>query len=132
MRCGRSDHSDFLSIRRPKTRSTEAVIRRKIRFLFSFWHGQLSQGSQRAKAYLCWYDDYTKPGSAVVGSSNCTLAEFSDTRSYKDLQIEGQNLIQRLEGLRQISRLNPPEEQGTQEEQQSRLIRIVCSDGLVD
>jgi len=56
---------DLLSIRRPKTWSTEAVIRRKIRFLFSFWHGQLSQGSQRAKAYLCWYYDYAEPGSAV-------------------------------------------------------------------
>jgi len=59
--------------------------------------------------YLCWYYDYAEPGSAVVGSSNFTLAEFSGIRSYKDLQIQGQNLIQRLEGLRQTSRLNPPE-----------------------
>ena len=30
-----------------------------------------------AKAYLCWYDDHAEPGSAVVGSSNLTLAGFS-------------------------------------------------------
>ena len=30
-----------------------------------------------AKAYLCWYDDHAEPGSAVVGSSNFTLAGFS-------------------------------------------------------
>ncbi len=30
-----------------------------------------------AKAYLCWYDDHAEPGSAVVGSSNFTLAGFT-------------------------------------------------------
>jgi len=30
-----------------------------------------------AKAYLCWYDGHAEPGSAVVGSSNFTLAGFS-------------------------------------------------------
>ena len=30
-----------------------------------------------AKAYLCWYADHAEPGSAVVGSSNLTLAGFS-------------------------------------------------------
>ena len=30
-----------------------------------------------AKAYLCWYDHHAEPGSAVVGSSNLTLAGFS-------------------------------------------------------
>ena len=30
-----------------------------------------------AKAYLCWYDDHAEPGSAIVGSSNLTLAGFS-------------------------------------------------------
>ncbi len=29
-----------------------------------------------AKAYLCWYDGHAEPGSAVVGSSNLTLAGF--------------------------------------------------------
>ena len=29
-----------------------------------------------AKAYLCWYDDHAEPGSAVVGSSNFTLARI--------------------------------------------------------
>ena len=30
-----------------------------------------------AKAYLCWYEDHAEPGSAIVGSSNLTLAGFS-------------------------------------------------------
>ena len=30
-----------------------------------------------AKAYLCWYDNHAEPGSAVVGSSNFTLAGFT-------------------------------------------------------
>ena len=30
-----------------------------------------------AKAYLCWYDNHAEPGSAVVGSSNLTLAGFT-------------------------------------------------------
>ena len=30
-----------------------------------------------AKAYLCWYGDHAEPGSAVVGSSNFTLAGFT-------------------------------------------------------
>ena len=29
-----------------------------------------------AKAYLCWYDDHAEPGSAIVGSSNFSLAWF--------------------------------------------------------
>ena len=29
-----------------------------------------------AKAYLCWYDEHAEPGSAIVGSSNFTLAGF--------------------------------------------------------
>ncbi|MDD9995865.1 MAG: phospholipase D-like domain-containing protein [Dehalococcoidia bacterium] len=31
-----------------------------------------------AKAYLCWYENHAEPGSAVVGSSNLTLAGFTD------------------------------------------------------
>ena len=30
-----------------------------------------------AKAYLCWYDNHAEPGSAIVGSSNFTLAGFT-------------------------------------------------------
>ena len=30
-----------------------------------------------AKAYLCWYEGHAEPGSAVVGSSNLTLAGFT-------------------------------------------------------
>ena len=29
-----------------------------------------------AKAYLCWYEGHAEPGSAIVGSSNFTLAGF--------------------------------------------------------
>ena len=30
-----------------------------------------------AKAYLCWYEGHAEPGSAIVGSSNFTLAGFA-------------------------------------------------------
>ena len=35
------------------------------------------RGFLHAKAYLCWYDDHAEPGSAIVGSSNFTLAGFT-------------------------------------------------------
>jgi HKD family nuclease len=35
------------------------------------------RGTLHAKAYLCWYDGHAEPGSAIVGSSNFTLAGFS-------------------------------------------------------
>ena len=35
------------------------------------------KGFLHAKAYLCWYDDHAEPGSAIVGSSNFTLAGFT-------------------------------------------------------
>ena len=34
------------------------------------------RGTLHAKAYLCWYDNHPEPGSAIVGSSNFTLAGF--------------------------------------------------------
>ena len=35
------------------------------------------RGMLHAKAYLCWYRDHAEPGSAIVGSSNFTLAGFT-------------------------------------------------------
>ena len=34
------------------------------------------ESALHAKAYLCWYDGHAEPGSAIVGSSNFTLAGF--------------------------------------------------------
>jgi hypothetical protein len=49
-------------------------------------------------------------------------------RDVRELQIEGDALIRRLEALRNTYRLNPPEEEATDREPQ--VIRIVCSEGL--
>jgi hypothetical protein len=35
------------------------------------------KGVLHAKAYLCWYKDHAEPGSAIVGSSNFSLAGFT-------------------------------------------------------
>ncbi len=35
------------------------------------------RGFLHAKAYLCWYNDHAEPGSAIIGSSNFTLAGFT-------------------------------------------------------
>ena len=35
------------------------------------------KGMLHAKAYLCWYKNHAEPGSAIVGSSNFTLAGFA-------------------------------------------------------
>ena len=35
------------------------------------------KGMLHAKAYLCWYKGHAEPGSAIVGSSNFTLAGFT-------------------------------------------------------
>ena len=51
-------------------------------------------------------------------------------RDVRDLQIEGDALIRRLEALRTSYRLSPPEDEQTTE-QEPEVIRIVCSDGLV-
>ena len=49
-------------------------------------------------------------------------------RDVRDLQIEGDALIRRLEALRNTYRLNPPEAEVTDREPE--VIRIVCSEGL--
>ena len=53
----------------------------------------------------------------------------SALQDVRDLQIEGDGLVRRLEALRIAHRLNPPED-GEAEEQDPEVIRIVCSDGL--
>jgi hypothetical protein len=49
-------------------------------------------------------------------------------RDIRDLQLEGDGLVRRLEALRNTYRLNPPEEETTDREPE--VIRIVCSEGL--
>ena len=53
-------------------------------------------------------------------------------RDIRDLQLKGTMLIRRLEALRSTYRLNPPEADDDQSDQEIRVIRIVCSDGLTD
>ena len=50
-------------------------------------------------------------------------------RDVRDLGIESDALVRRLEALRMTHRLNPPQEDDLQE-QEPEVIRIVCSDGL--
>ncbi|MBI2917236.1 MAG: hypothetical protein HYY01_04505 [Chloroflexi bacterium] len=50
-------------------------------------------------------------------------------RDIRDLQVEGDSLVRRLEALRITHRLNPPDETDSAD-QEPAVIRIVCSDGL--
>jgi hypothetical protein len=52
-------------------------------------------------------------------------------RDIRDLRLEGIMLIRRLEALRGTYRLNPPDEEDEQPDQVTRVIRTVCSDGLI-
>ena len=51
-------------------------------------------------------------------------------RDIRDLQLEGEVLIRRLEALRSTYRLNPTEEDDEGDYQEPEITRIVCSDGL--
>lgn len=51
-------------------------------------------------------------------------------RDIRELHLEGDSLIRRLEALRSTYRLNPPEDDDGSADQEPRVIRIVCSDGL--
>ena len=54
-------------------------------------------------------------------------------RDIRDLQLEGSALVRCLEALRVTYRLNPPDEdENDRSDQEARVIRIVCSDGLTD
>jgi len=52
-------------------------------------------------------------------------------RDIRDLRLEGDVLVRRLEGLRHLYRLNPPDEDETPAAPSAEVIRIVCSDGFV-
>ena len=47
------------------------------------------------------------------------------------MRLEGQTLVRRLEALRERYRLNPVDVDGRQQSNETQVIRIVCSDGLV-
>lgn len=49
----------------------------------------------------------------------------------RNLKLEGETLVRRLEALRERFRLNPPRESEVDVAQQPEVVRIVCSDGLV-
>ena len=51
-------------------------------------------------------------------------------RDIRDLQLEGEVLIRRLEALRSTYRLNPPDEDDEGDTSEPQVIRIVCSDEL--
>ena len=54
-------------------------------------------------------------------------------REAMELRVEGAALIRRLEALRARYRLSPPDEDGDSAgSEEAKVIRIVCSDGLVD
>ena len=50
-------------------------------------------------------------------------------RDVRDLGLEGDVLVRRLEALRERYRLSPPDPEEARE-QEPEVIRIVCSDGL--
>jgi hypothetical protein len=56
-----------------------------------------------------------------------------DLEEVRRMQIEGASLIRRLEAMRLRYRLNPPDaDEATAEPPDAEVVRIVCSDGLVD
>ncbi len=52
-------------------------------------------------------------------------------RDIRELRLEGQILVRRLQALRERYRLNPPEDDDDAGRVEPRVVRIVCSDGLV-
>ncbi len=63
----------------PQSAESERAVRR-LRDMIAVGRVQVRaylRSPLHAKAYLCWYDNHAEPGSAVVGSSNFTLAGFS-------------------------------------------------------
>jgi len=53
------------------------------------------KGILHAKAYLCWYKDHAESGSAIVGSSNFTLAGFSGNTEL-NVRVTGDTEMQEL------------------------------------
>ncbi len=65
--------------RMPQTDGAQESVRR-IRDLIAGGTLEIKtypKGVLHAKAYLCWYKDHADPGSAIIGSSNFTLAGFT-------------------------------------------------------
>ena len=52
-------------------------------------------------------------------------------RDIRELQVQGDALVRRLEALRATYRLNPPDEEDEGAPEEVQVTRIVCSDGLV-
>jgi hypothetical protein len=52
-------------------------------------------------------------------------------RDIRDLRLEGDYLVHRLEALRERHRLNPPDDEDENGGIEPRVVRIVCSDGLI-
>ena len=62
----------------PQSNDSESAVRR-LRDLIAEKRVEVRsylKSTLHAKAYLCWYDNHPEPGSAIVGSSNFTLAGF--------------------------------------------------------
>ena len=62
----------------PQSSDSESAVRR-LRDLIAEKRVEVRsylKSTLHAKAYLCWYDNHPEPGSAIVGSSNFTLAGF--------------------------------------------------------
>lgn len=58
---------------------------------------------------------------------------IQDLEEVRPMQIEGSSLIRRLEALRSHYRLNPPDaDDPTDDPADAEVVRIICSDGLVD
>lgn len=52
-------------------------------------------------------------------------------RDIRDLRLDGDYLVHRLEALRERHRLNPPDDEDENGGIEPRVVRIVCSDGLI-
>ena len=49
----------------------------------------------------------------------------------RNMRLDGQTLLRRLEALRFRYRLNPPDDSDQTQTSEPQVIRIVCSDGLI-
>ena len=63
----------------PQTDQAQGAVQ-KLRDFIASGHMEVRsyvKARLHAKAYLCWYPGHAEPGSAIIGSSNFTLAGFS-------------------------------------------------------
>ena len=81
----------------PQIRESELGVRR-MRDAIASGRMQIKtypKGILHAKAYLCWYKDHAESGSAIVGSSNFTLAGFSGNTEL-NVRVTGDTEMQEL------------------------------------